>query len=354
MDAPPVRYARTSDGCSIAYCEAGSGTPLLLPPYIHSHVQLNWQNDLVIARRIPFLEKLAQRFHVVTFDNRGQGLSSRGLPTSLTLRDFDLDTEAVAGRLNEETFVFVACARSSHLAVRYIVTHPERVSALVLISAQMSMQDATLQGLAPPSGLFDMLPSQNWEFFLQSQVLPGLSQQEVMTATEMLKQTTTPEDYRTTWDTWRQSDISDLLPEIRIPTLVLHARDFPFVKPIEATRLAALIPDARLAMIDGYDIFGDADQGVAAIEAFLATIPGLSAPREPATTVAAEPPRAHLSRRQVEVLHLLAQGKTNREIAEALVLSERTVQRHIADLYARIGVRNRAEATAYQLSSLGA
>jgi DNA-binding NarL/FixJ family response regulator len=46
----------------------------------------------------------------------------------------------------------------------------------------------------------------------------------------------------------------------------------------------------------------------------------------------------------------VAQGKTNREIAEALVLSERTVQRHIADLYARIGVRNRAEATAFELN----
>ena len=63
----------------------------------------------------------------------------------------------------------------------------------------------------------------------------------------------------------------------------------------------------------------------------------------------AGPPPA-LSARQREVLHLVAQGKTNREIAEALVLSERTVQRHIADLYARIGVRNRAEATAFELS----
>jgi DNA-binding NarL/FixJ family response regulator len=51
---------------------------------------------------------------------------------------------------------------------------------------------------------------------------------------------------------------------------------------------------------------------------------------------------------------MLAQGKTTREIAEALVLSERTVQRHIADLYARIGARNRAEATAYELSRVQA
>jgi len=57
-----------------------------------------------------------------------------------------------------------------------------------------------------------------------------------------------------------------------------------------------------------------------------------------------------LSPRQREVLGLIAQGKTNREMAEALVLSERTVQRHISDLYLKIDVRNRAEATSFALN----
>jgi DNA-binding NarL/FixJ family response regulator len=54
----------------------------------------------------------------------------------------------------------------------------------------------------------------------------------------------------------------------------------------------------------------------------------------------------------VEVLRLIAQGKTNHEIAQELVLSERTVQRHIADIYLKIGARNRADATAFALSNL--
>jgi DNA-binding NarL/FixJ family response regulator len=52
----------------------------------------------------------------------------------------------------------------------------------------------------------------------------------------------------------------------------------------------------------------------------------------------------------MQVLRLIAEGKTTHEIAEALVLSDRTVERHIADVYAKIGARNRAEATAYALS----
>ena len=59
-----------------------------------------------------------------------------------------------------------------------------------------------------------------------------------------------------------------------------------------------------------------------------------------------------LTEREVEVVRLIAQGKTNRDIAEELVLSQRTVQRHIANLYRKLNVHNRAEATAFALNQL--
>jgi len=54
-----------------------------------------------------------------------------------------------------------------------------------------------------------------------------------------------------------------------------------------------------------------------------------------------------LTEREVEVLRMLATGHTNQEIAEALVLSVRTVENHIAHIYAKVGARSRAEATTY-------
>ena len=57
-----------------------------------------------------------------------------------------------------------------------------------------------------------------------------------------------------------------------------------------------------------------------------------------------------LTQREVEVLLLIAKGKTTREIADELVLSARTVQRHISNLYIKINVRNRGEATAFALN----
>ena len=54
-----------------------------------------------------------------------------------------------------------------------------------------------------------------------------------------------------------------------------------------------------------------------------------------------------LTGREVELLNLLATGKTNREIAQRLVISEKTVARHVSNIFNKIGVSSRAAATAY-------
>ena len=58
---------------------------------------------------------------------------------------------------------------------------------------------------------------------------------------------------------------------------------------------------------------------------------------------------ASLTEREVEVLRLVADGRSNRQIADALFLSPRTVERHIANIYLKIEVHSKAEATAFAL-----
>jgi pSer/pThr/pTyr-binding forkhead associated (FHA) protein len=72
--------------------------------------------------------------------------------------------------------------------------------------------------------------------------------------------------------------------------------------------------------------------------------------RETMTMPAGPPKPDGLTRREAEVLTLLAQGKSNNEIASELVLSVRTVERHLTNVYAKTGTRNRSEATSYALS----
>jgi DNA-binding CsgD family transcriptional regulator len=64
-----------------------------------------------------------------------------------------------------------------------------------------------------------------------------------------------------------------------------------------------------------------------------------------------QPPPHGLSRRELEVLRLLAAGESNRQIARRLGLSPHTIERHVANLYRKIGARGRADATAYALRS---
>jgi DNA-binding NarL/FixJ family response regulator len=56
-----------------------------------------------------------------------------------------------------------------------------------------------------------------------------------------------------------------------------------------------------------------------------------------------------LTSREVDVLRLVAAGQSNREVAGALSVSERTVERHLENTYRKVGARNRADATAYAI-----
>ena len=54
-----------------------------------------------------------------------------------------------------------------------------------------------------------------------------------------------------------------------------------------------------------------------------------------------------LTQRELEIVRLLASGKTNRAIAQALVISEKTVASHVSHIFTKLGVTSRSAATAY-------
>jgi DNA-binding CsgD family transcriptional regulator len=133
------------------------------------------------------------------------------------------------------------------------------------------------------------------------------------------------------------ADVSPLLERITVPTLVIQRRfrDFP---PLEV-EVAARIPSARLVTIEASGPLREPwrDEETEAVEEFL----GIEH-EGPAPEVA-------LTAREKEILKLLAKGRSNRQIAEDLVLSERTVARHIANIYEKLGIHGRAAVTAFAL-----
>jgi DNA-binding NarL/FixJ family response regulator len=96
---------------------------------------------------------------------------------------------------------------------------------------------------------------------------------------------------------------------------------------------------------------GDEDAARLELDAACATFEGLGARTDLARAAAlAAPPtaaRAGLTARECEVLRLVASGRTNREIAAELVISEHTVARHLQNMFAKLDLPSRAAATAY-------
>lgn len=107
--------------------------------------------------------------------------------------------------------------------------------------------------------------------------------------------------------------------------------------PYEVARTALLIGTARAAL-------GDAEGAALEFEAARATYQRLGA-RSDLSRVPGQTD-ADLTARELEVLRLVAQGATNRTIGTALGLSERTVDRHVSNIFAKLGVSSRAAATA--------
>ncbi len=111
--------------------------------------------------------------------------------------------------------------------------------------------------------------------------------------------------------------------------------------PYDAARTRVLIADACRAV-------GDTATAELELESARATFELLGAVPD-AIRSGAEPARqpSGLTGRELEVLRLVATGKTNRQVATDLVLSEKTVARHVANIFTKLGVSSRSAATAW-------
>ena len=241
MAEPRIQYAKTSDGVSIAFTVMGQGVPFV---YVDSfsHFLLFWRSPAYQ----PWLHGLADRYQLVLYDPRGTGLSQRGL-TEYTAEMPLMDLEAVVDQLALDRFVVFAMYNQAQGAVAYAVKNAGRVAGLILWGGYVRWdpRERTLLSIAET----------NWEFFLQSiaQTFNWLEPAEVRAYVDVLRQCATQVDFIKILraGTTANSDLENLLPDLRTPTLVLHPKELTIVKAEAAVRLASLISDARLVLLDG-------------------------------------------------------------------------------------------------------
>jgi pimeloyl-ACP methyl ester carboxylesterase/DNA-binding CsgD family transcriptional regulator len=339
VNQPQVQYATAPDGVRIAYWSLGDGPPLLhMAPMPVSNIQMEWG----FGPQREFFEDLASHLQLVRYDCRGAGLSDRDV-TDYSLEAHTCDILAVADRLRLDRFALLGFGHSGGVAINFAARHPERVSHVVLWCAYPRGAD---YGRGPRVQTFQTVMDADWEFWTRIEGL-RLSEYKGGETTnwfvDYMRESLTEEGSKAAMKELRKIDVTALMPKIRAPTLVLHRSGLAAITVEMAREMAATVPNARLMLFDGTSIapyFGESGEVAAAIRSFVLETPQ---PAVPATV------SASLTPREIDILRLLAGGRTSREIAGECSLSVRTVGRHITNIYTKIGARTRADATTYAI-----
>jgi pimeloyl-ACP methyl ester carboxylesterase len=330
-DEPVIRYARTSDGINIAFWTLGEGPPLVhMPGFPVSHLRLEWQN----AACRDYYRRLANGRSLVRYDCRGAGLSER-IAEDLSIDAHLRDLEAVVAKAAIERFALMGLLHLSQAAITYAALNPRRVTHLILWCGYARPSDYSPSARAEA---WRSIVDRDWELYTQLAGQRAAETEDRAVAGEFisyLREATSAAGMQAAFKAIQEYDVAGLLPNVACPTLVLHRRASTVITGEVSRALASGIPNSRLVVVEGASLLpflGDANAVGSAIDGFLL---------ERDTSLDG------LTRREVQVLRLIAAGRSNREIAEDLVLSERTVARHVTNIYGKIRAHSKAEATAY-------
>jgi class 3 adenylate cyclase/pimeloyl-ACP methyl ester carboxylesterase len=278
--APVTRYARSGEA-GIAYQVVGNGglDLLFLTGWI-AQIEHLWEAPA--NRR--FLERLATFGRLIQFDSRGTGLSDRVLD-SYTVEQEAQDAIAVLDATGSERAAVFTYAHGGLVGAYLAAEHPERVGALVMYASVARTAWA-------PDYSWAMRSEHREELLERTIARWGEANTEAMAAwapsmaedpslvdwfARLQRLAASPNEARVILDAMVDLDVRQVLPRIRVPTLVMH-RPEELVWDVRHSRyLAEHIPGARYIELRGSDSFpfvGDSDAIIEEVEEFLTGVRG--------------------------------------------------------------------------------
>jgi class 3 adenylate cyclase/pimeloyl-ACP methyl ester carboxylesterase len=278
MEPAETRYTRSGD-VNIAYQVVGEGPlDLVFIPSMTHHIELVWENP----PQARFFSRLASRNRLLLFDKRGTGMSDRvvGAPTLEARMD---DIRAVMDAAGSERAVVCGLGDGGPLCALFAATYPERTTALVLLNSTPRFVRSPELPWLPERAEWERRVEEvagQWGDRKASEERfgrgsPSATEEERRSFARVFRFSVSPGSAAAYMRMNLDVDVSDVLPLIRVPTLVLHRTQIEGMDVRSGRYLAEQIPGARMVELPGRDFapqLGDPEGLFAELEGFLETV----------------------------------------------------------------------------------
>ncbi len=346
-----IRFCTSPDGVRIAYASSGTGPPLVRASTYLTHLEHDW--DSPVWRH--WLTDLGRHFTLVRHDQRGCGLSDHDVD-EFSMDAWVSDLEMVVDTIGLKRFPILGPSQGGAVAIEYAVRHPEKVSHLILYGAyaqgRFHREPASKQ-LEEANAMLELMKvgwgKDNPAFrqVFTTLFMPEGTPDQIRWFNELQRLSTSPQNAVKMEAAFYDIDVRESAAEVKAPTLVLHARDDAMVDFEEGRRLAAAIPNARFVPLEGKNhlLLKREPAWQRFMEEILDFLPaeeGEAPERGDATGKLGL--LEELTKREREVLELIAQGLDNRQIAQRLTISDKTVRNHVTNIYGKLHVSSRGQA----------
>ena len=249
-----IHFCQTRDGVQLAYSRMGQGRPLVKTGNWMTHLEFDFESP--IWRHL--YRELSRDHTLFRYDARGNGLSDREVP-DVSFENFVDDLEAVVDAAGIDRFALLGISQGCAVSVGYAIRHPERVSHLVLVGGyavgwkKRARTEADKEAGEAMLTLVRLGWGQENPAFRQlftSQFIPGASKEQSDWFNELQRISTSANDAARNLAANGDTDVSSLLSQVKVPTLVMHSRHDARVPFESGRRLAAGIPGARFVPLE--------------------------------------------------------------------------------------------------------
>ena len=252
-DQGPVQYCSSPDGVSIAHAKVGKGYPLVFASSWMTHLEEDWNNP----GWKPYFSQLAKDFTLIRYDQRGNGMSDWD-NVDISFEKMVDDLETVIDCYQLEKMAIFGASQAAAVSIAYSIKYPERVSKLILYGGypRGRCRRNDPESAAESEALVTLI-RQSWgrdnpliRQSMTSLFMPDATQEEASWFNEFQKTCGPGENIARFREMFDDIDISHLLGDVSVPTLVVHCVGDSVAPLSEGKLLASRIPGANFVTLN--------------------------------------------------------------------------------------------------------